>query len=82
MADFTFKQQNKNFPIYRSVVPVKHDFFCFAFVFVTCLAIFLKFVKGNEKGAITDNCPIATPSIIASYLALFNILCIEKHLKS
>ena len=35
-----------------------------------------------EKGAITDNCPIATPSIIASYLALFNILCIEKHLES
>ena len=36
----------------------------------------------KEKGATTDNCPIATPSIIASYLALFNILCIEKHLKS
>ena len=36
----------------------------------------------TEKGAITDNSPIATPSIIASYLALFNILCTEKHLKA
>ena len=39
-------------------------------------------VVSLEKGAITDNCPIATLFIIASYLALFNILCIEKHLRS